>query len=168
MVFLKDGRHTEQFSAVLVPWFGKQMIEVCPMAFYVQKRIPEVQSFILKFVNNHSNVAESIALYKRKETRARLNVVILVIPYEDGKLRLDQGFTAVSKEFSTTGMSFILPEPRGLDQVVIGLKFLGEMKFLLSRAIHLTPMGGGFYQLGLEFIEILQPADFPELSGLTI
>jgi len=154
--------------AALIPRFGKQMIEVRTMAFYVQKRIPEIQSFLLKFVNNHSNIAESIALHKRKETRARLNVVILVIPYEDGKLHLDEGFTAVSKEFSTTGMSFILPEPRGLDQVVIGLKFLGEMKFLLGRAVHLTPMGGGFYQLGLEFIEMLQPADFPELAGLTI
>jgi hypothetical protein len=42
------------------------------------------------------------------------------------------------------------------------------MRFLLGRAIHLTPMGGGFYQLGLEFIEMLQPTDFPELAGLTI
>ena len=137
------------------------------MVFYVQKRIPEVQTFLLKFVNNHSNIGESMTLRKRRETRARLNVVILVIPYEQGKLRIDKGFTAVSKEFSTTGMSFILPEPRGLDQLVVGLKLMGEMKFLLGRAVHLTPMGGGFYQLGLEFIEMLHPADIPELQGLT-
>jgi len=137
------------------------------MAFFVQKRIPEIQSFMLKFVNNHTNVLESVALHKRRETRARLNVVVVVVPYENGKVLVDEGFTAVSKEFSTSGMSLILPEPRGFDQVVIGLKFLGEMRFLLARAVHLTPMGGGFYQLGLQFMEMLHPADLPELQNVT-
>ncbi len=137
------------------------------MTFYVQKRIPEIQSFMLKFVNNHTNALESVILHKRRETRARLNVVVVVIPYEKGKIHVDEGFTAVSKEFSTSGMSVILPEPRGFDQVVIGLKFLGEMKFLLGRAVHLTPMGGGFYQLGLQFLEMLHPSDFPELQNVT-
>jgi len=137
------------------------------MAFFVQKRIPEIQSFMLKFVNNHTNAFESVALYKRRETRARLTVVVLVVPFENGKAQIHEAFTAISKEFSTSGMSLILPEPRGFDQLAIGLKFLGGVKFLLARAVHLTPMGGGFYQLGLQFMEMLHPADLPELQNVT-
>ena len=39
------------------------------------------------------------------------------------------------------------------------------MTFLRAQAKHLDPMGGGFYQLGFQLIEIILPGDYPELEA---
>ncbi|MEJ5340080.1 MAG: hypothetical protein WHT09_00820 [Thermogutta sp.] len=133
------------------------------MPFFTQKKVHEVQSFVLKFVNSHSEVAESVELGQRRESRTRLCVVAVLIPYDARTIPVREKLPVVTKEFSSTGMSVILSEPRGYDRVVVGLKYQGEMRFILARAVHLTPMGGGFFQLGLEFLQMLHPCDHPEL-----
>lgn len=138
------------------------------MPFFTQKKLHEVQSFVLKFVNSHSDVLDSVNLGKRRESRARLCVVAVLIPYDTGEIPVKQKLPVITKEFSSTGMSVILPEPRGFDRVVVGLKFQGELRFILARAVHLTPMGGGFFQLGLEFLQMLHPGDHPELRDVIL
>lgn len=136
------------------------------MVFFAQRRFSDVETFLLKYVNNQFNTEDSLYLQRRRESRARLNVVVLVIPFEDGQFLLRERFTAVSKEFSSHGMSLILSEPQGLEEVVIALKFQETTRFLLGEAKHMSPMGGGFYQLGIEFREVLHPGDHRELRDI--
>ena len=42
------------------------------------------------------------------------------------------------------------------------------MTFVRAEGKHLTPMGGGFFQLGFRLTEIVSAADYPELDSLPI
>ncbi|GAG18760.1 unnamed protein product [marine sediment metagenome] len=122
----------------------------------------------MKLVNNNCPELEALAEGPRLEGRVNLVVVALVIPVEDGKLRLERSFSAVTKEFSTTGVSLVLNGATGLDEAILGFRWEGEMKFMRAKAIHLNPMGGGFFQLGLQMTETLPLGDFPELQAVSL
>lgn len=124
----------------------------------------EVQSFVLKLVNNHCPEMGSLREGPRAETRGNLTLVVLVVPMEKGRPQPDQAFTAVTKEFGTSGVGLVLDSPRPLNDLVLGIRFQGEVKFVRAEAKHLTPMGAGFYQLGLKLKEMLHVGDYPELK----
>ena len=71
----------------------------------------------------------------------------------------------MTKEFSNTGVAVVLERPSGLDQAILGFRFEGEMTFVRAQAKHLSPMGGGFFQLGFRLLEVLPTADYPELKA---
>ncbi len=123
-----------------------------------------VQSFMLKLVNNNCAELESLIEGPRLEGRVRLTIVVLVIPVEHGRPVLTQMFAAVTKEFSTRGVSLILNEPRGLDHVILGFRWEDGMKFVHGKAKHLNPIGAGFYQLGLRLTKMVHAGDYPELE----
>ncbi len=134
------------------------------MPIFSKNRIHEVQSFVLKLVNNHCPELRDLRDGPRLEGRADLVLVVVVVPLEKKRLVKQQAFTAVTKEFSTSGLSIVLREPKGLEQIVLGFRWEGEMKYLRAEAKHLNPMGGGFYQLGCQMIEVVRPADYPGLE----
>lgn len=128
----------------------------------------EVQSFMLKVINNSCPELKSLWEGPRLESRVNLTVVALVIPVEDGQPAVDKMFAAVTKEFTTLGLSLVLTGPRNLDQVILGLRWENETKFIRARAKHLTPMGAGFYQLGLELKEMIHVSDCPALEPISL
>ncbi|GAB6187943.1 PilZ domain-containing protein [Thermopirellula anaerolimosa] len=136
------------------------------MVFSASKRLNQVRSFVLKFVNNHAEPLSEFDPRKRNETRVRINTVVVLIPYQHGRPELTKMFSGFTKDWSTTGMSVILSEPRGVDRVIVGVRFEAEIHYILATAIHLSPIGPGFYQLGLRFSEMLRVSDFPELADL--
>jgi hypothetical protein len=125
-----------------------------------------VQSFILKVVNNNCPELAALIEGPRLESRVNLTVVVLVVPVEDGRPLAKKAFSTVTKEFSTTGLALVLGEPKVLDEVIVGFRWEGEMTFIRATAKHLNPMGGGFYQLGLQMIELVCPGEFPDLESL--
>jgi hypothetical protein len=137
------------------------------MPLFTKKREIGVQSFILKLVNN--NCPELLALMDgpRIDNRVNLTVVVAVVPVEKKKPQIDQTFTAVTKEFSNTGVALVFSEPRGLDHAILGFRFEGRMIFVRAQAKHLNPMGGGFYQLGFRMLEVVSLADYPQLVAVS-
>jgi len=127
-----------------------------------------VQSFILNLLNNSRMKTESMIDGPRLERRVHLTIVVLVIPLEDKKPRVEKTFATVTKEFSSTGVGVVLSEPIGLDQVILGFRNQGEMTFIRAEARHLTPIGGGFFQLGLQMIEVVFPGKYPELRSAVL
>jgi len=136
------------------------------VVFSTRKRLNQVQSFVLKFVNNQTEPLADLDLQRRSESRVRINTVVLLIPYQDHRPQIAKMFPGLTKDWSTTGLSVVLSEPRGVDDVIVGVRFEGEIHYILSRAVHLSPIGPGFYHLGLRFCEKLHPGDFPELANL--
>jgi hypothetical protein len=126
-----------------------------------------VQSFILKLVNNHCSELEALIEGPRLEHRAHVTVVVLVIPIENGRPHLAQMFSAVTKEIATAGLSLVLDEPKAPDEVLLGFRWESQMHFIRAQAMHLSPMGAGFYQLGLRMSEMVRVADYPELSSVS-
>ena len=136
------------------------------MQLFSSKKESGVRTFLLKVVNN--NCPELLAEVDgpRLESRVNLVVVVAVIPLKDEKLQMDGAFTAVTKDFNTNGLSVVLDRPCGLDKVILGFRVDGELTFAKAEAKHLSPMGGGFFQLGFQLTNIVPTGDFPELHGL--
>ena len=136
------------------------------MSLFTQNKTMEVQGFILRIVNNNCPELEALIEGPRLDRRVNLTVVVLVLPVEDNRLVVEQAFTAVTKEFSATGVGLVLGEPRDLEEAVLGFRWEGEMVFVRAAARHLNPIGGGFYQLGLKLTEMVHVGDHPELRSM--
>lgn len=136
------------------------------MLMLPRRKNHEVQGFMLKVVNNHCGDLESYIEGPRLEGRVRLTIVVLVIPIVKKKLVMPQLFPAVTKEFSTNGLSLVLNHLRPLDEVVLGFRWESEMKFVRAKAKHSSPMGAGFFQMGFRVLEVLHVGDYPELQNL--
>lgn len=128
----------------------------------------EVQSLMLKLLNTHCADVDALREGPRQETRVNLSIVMLVVPCEGGRPQVDRAFSAVTKEVSTTGVSLILNEPMGLDEVFLGFRLESEMKFLRARAKHLNPMGAGIYQVGLSLTGVVHATDHADLDLVSI
>jgi hypothetical protein len=127
-----------------------------------------VQSFLVKIVNNNCPEVAALMDGPRLEGRVNMTLVLLVVPIEDKELRIDQAFSAVSKEISTTGVALVLDEPLELDEVMVGFHWQNEMLWARAKARHLDPMGGGFFQLGLRLTEMVALGDHPRLRSLVL
>jgi hypothetical protein len=138
------------------------------VSLFSKNKEHEVQSLMLNLVNNNCPGLKGLADGPRLERRVNLTVVVLVIPVEKGKVLIEERFTAVTKEFTSRGVSLVLHECRAADNVILGFRWERSMKFVLAQARHLNPMGGGFWQLGLRLKEIVYPDDYPELENLRI
>lgn len=136
------------------------------MQLFTRDRKRAVQSFILKVVNNNCPELAALIEGPRLENRVNLTLVVLVVPVENGKPLAENAFNAVTKEFSTVGLAVVLDEPKALDEVIVGFRWEREMTFIRATAKHLNPMGGGFFQLGLQMAELVHLSDFPELESL--
>jgi hypothetical protein len=91
---------------------------------------------------------------------------VTVIPVEDKQPQVRRAFTAVTREFSNTGVSVVVEGPTGFDEAILGFRLEGRMTFMRAKVKHLSPMGGGFYQLGFRLVEHLSAADSLKLAGL--
>ena len=138
------------------------------MLLFSRNKTVDVQTFLLKLVNNHCPKMAPLFEDRRNETRVSVCVVTLVVPFRDGKPQTANHFPAVTQEFSTTGVSIVLDQPRGLDEVILAFRWENEMKFIKGSARHLNPMGAGFYHLGIELSTVVRVDEYPELESLHI
>ena len=141
---------------------------VAAVSLFSKRKDLGVQSFVLKLVNNNCPGLKASLEGSRLDRRVNLVVVVTIVPIENEQLQVGEAFTAVTKEFSRTGVAVVLDRPQGLDLAILGLRFEGKMTFIRAQAKHLNPMGGGFYQLGFQLIEIVSPGDYPELESLSL
>jgi hypothetical protein len=138
------------------------------MSFFGKSHKNEVQTFVLKVVNNNCPELKALIEGPRLDRRVNLTVVVKVIPVKDGELRPDEAFAAVTKEFSATGVALVLDGPRPLDEAILGFRWDHEMVYVRAKAKHLNPMGGGFYQLGFQITELAHVGDYPALEMLCV
>lgn len=137
-----------------------------PLSLFSRNRNCDVQSFVLSLVNNHCPNLHIEGEELRVDSRVNLTVVVLVVPIEDGRTEVDRCFVTVTKEFSNTGVSLVLAEPRPLDEMILGFRHRTSMTYIRAKAKHLSPMGAGFFQLGVKMLEVLSVEDYPELKDL--
>ena len=136
------------------------------MRLFTRDKTRAIQTFLLKVVNNNCPEIAALIEGPRLENRVNLTVAVMVVPLEDGRLLAQRAFTAVTKEFSTTGVALVVDEPKGFDEAIVGFRWDGEMTFIRATAKHLNPIGEGFYQLGLQMTELVYPGDFPDLEAI--
>ncbi|MBN1912563.1 MAG: hypothetical protein JW818_22775 [Pirellulales bacterium] len=136
------------------------------MRLFVRNHERDVQGFILHLVNRNCPELRTADEGPRLERRTNLTVPVLVVPLVEREPMLDQAFATVTKEFAATGVSLVLGELHTLDEAVLVFQHGGKTTFLRAKARHLSPMGAGFFQLGMRLISILTPSDYPGLAEL--
>ncbi len=136
------------------------------MSLFFAKKDRKVQNYVLKLVNTNCPGLKASEDGPRLSSRVNLVVVVTVVPVQGGKLSASEVFQTVTREFSNTGVSLVLNGPIALDEVILGFRAFGESTFIRAKAKHCNPMGGNFYQMGFKLIEMVTPADYPELPSL--
>jgi hypothetical protein len=137
------------------------------MMFFSRNKKQAVSNFVLKLINNNCPEIRQLQDGPRNDTRINMSLVVLVIPLEKKKVDVTKAFHAVTKDFSSTSLSVAIDSQRALDEVIIAFRFEGEMYFARATAKHLSPLGGGFHQLGFQMEEMVSPTDYPGLSKLS-
>lgn len=136
------------------------------MPLFRKNTTAKVQSFILKLVNSNCPELRAMMEGPRTDSRVNLVVVVTIVPLENSRPQIDKAFTAVTMEFSNLGVGVVLDRPRRLHEALLGFCFLEEMTFVRAEAKHVTPIGGGFFQLGFRLTEVVSPADYPGLESV--
>ena len=92
------------------------------MPLFCRRKDHEVQGFMVKLINNNCPELEALIEGPRLEGRVRLCLVVLVVPVTKGKPKLAQLFPAVTKEFSTMGVSQVVSDPRAVEDVILAFR----------------------------------------------
>jgi hypothetical protein len=127
----------------------------------------KVRGVVLKLVN--SNCPELVPEIEdtRSDKRVNLAIVVAVVPLENGRIQGNEAFTAVTKDFSSTGVSVVTERPLPFDRGILGFRMDGELVFLLAEARHVAPMGGGLFQVGFQLLEVVSTGDYPGLESVS-
>jgi hypothetical protein len=136
------------------------------MSLFRPNKSRAVRSFVLNLVNSCCYESRRVGDGPRSETRVNLTMVITLVPLEGDRPRIDKSLATVTKEFSSTGVSVVLAEPHSLDEVILVFTWNSQTTYVRAKVKHLSPMGAGFFQLGLQMTEIVAPVDYPELESL--
>jgi hypothetical protein len=139
-------------------------VEIEVVFMQARKKLMGVQNFVLKVMNNNCPELKALIEGPRRDKRVNLSLVVLVVPLEDGELKIGDAFSAVTQEWSVAGVGIILDRQRALDEVILGFHLEDDMTYLRAKAKHLSPMGSGFYHLGLEMTEVVPSSKYLELK----
>jgi hypothetical protein len=133
---------------------------------FARNKLMEVQGFVLRMVNNNCPELKALAEGPRLDTRVNLTLVALVIPLEGGRPQVRRAFFALTKEFSGTGVGLVVEGPVTTEDALLGFRSEDDMVFVRATSRHLSPMGGGFYQFGMQLEEVVPAGDYSELQSL--
>jgi hypothetical protein len=129
------------------------------LEFLFHKKRDEVKRVLHGRVNRAH--ARSISLENvRSATRGTFTEVVWVVPCTSpANADFTRVFPAVSRDLCTEGIGIIHNAPITAPCVIIGLRDNTDPRFLACTRKHCTPLGYGFYHIGLFADEVIQPDD---------
>lgn len=125
-----------------------------------------VHKVIRRLINNSTPGRIPLEGDARWETRSNRTIPVLLVPYDHNEVSVDEAAYALSKNLSSQGLALVLSQPFRAEQVVVAFWSGDEAHFVLGRVRQNVPLGGGFWQLGLEAMELLPPGDSEDLMRL--
>ena len=125
-----------------------------------------VHKVIRRLINNSSPNTIPLDGDARWEIRCNRTIPVLLAPYDHDELSVSEAAYALTKNLSSQGLALVLPQPFRAEQVVVGFWSGDDAQFVLGHVRQNVPLGGGFWQLGLEAMELLCAHDSPEFKRL--
>jgi hypothetical protein len=138
------------------------------MSLFTPNKDFRVRGLVLKLINSNCPSLRAEIDDTRFDSRVNLAVVVTVIPIKDGQVQMDEAFTTVTKDFSSAGLAMVLYQPLGIEQAILGFRMGEDMAFVRAEARHLNPMGGDFFQLGFQLLEVVSAGDYPGLESVRV
>jgi len=135
-------------------------------SFDTRKRLVEVRGFVRRLVDLTSPNLPPLEGDSRAEQRSNRSLPALLAPWADGQPVVDESTYAFTKDFSDRGLSLVLHQPFKAAQVVVAVWLLESPRFALGEVRQIVPLGGGYWQLGVELTELLDSAEFPQVESL--
>jgi hypothetical protein len=101
----------------------------------------------------------------RSDNRYNRTFPVLLAPMIDGQIVVDEATSALTKDFSDRGIALVLHQPLHAETVLVGLVLTHERDDLETLQTHYAsgtvrqsvPLGGGFWQLGVELSALVDP-----------
>ena len=116
---------------------------------------PAVHKVIQRFLNAVNPDLAKFEDEARCDYRSNRTVPVLLAPYE-GEIALDEACYALTKNLSVRGLALVLPQPFRAERVAVGFWFAEQGHFVAGEVRQNVPLGGGFWQLGVEATEVLR------------
>ena len=123
--------------------------------FFFRKKREDVRTLLSRLMNRR--YFRQFRYGDRFDSRGSFCETVLVIPYDEDNLQpvFEQTFPVVTKDISAEGLALIHNEPISTKRMLIGIEGPHGMPFLLCELQHSTPIGYGFYQIGVHPIEVI-------------
>lgn len=134
-------------------------------SFDTRKRLCEVRGFLRQLVELTSPNLPPLEGDFRSEARSNRALPALLTPWERGEPVVDESTYALTKDFSERGLSLVLHQPFKSTEVAVGL-WLESPRFVLGKIRQNVPLGGGYWQVGVELIECLDSSEHPQVQSL--
>lgn len=128
-------------------------------------RNPEVHKVIQRFLNAVNPDLAKIDDESRCDYRSHRTVPVLLAPNEDG-ISLEEACYALTKNLSVRGLALVLPQPFRAKRVAVGFWFAEQGHFVSGEVRQNVPLGGGFWQLGVEVTHVLSADDTSDVKRL--
>ncbi len=134
-------------------------------SFRRRPKNPSIHKVIRKFLSAvHPELGPS-EREARWEYRLHRTAPVLLAPYDD-ELSLGEASYALTKNLSDSGLALVLPQPFRAERLAVGFWFGDQAHFVLAQVRQNVPLGGGFWQLGVELLETLDPAQSPMIRRM--
>ncbi|HUT94749.1 MAG TPA: hypothetical protein VMY37_35155 [Thermoguttaceae bacterium] len=134
-------------------------------SFDTRKRLREVGDFLRQLVDLSSPNLPPLEGDFRSQTRSNRTLPALLSPWEHAQPVVDESTYAFTKDISDRGLSLVLGQPFKSFEAVVGL-WLDSPRFVLGEVRQNVPLGGGFWQIGVELTGVLDSAEHPQIQSL--
>lgn len=94
---------------------------------------------------------------RRRTNRHGRTLPAVVFPSEDGLPLISEPVLTTTKDLSTGGASLLLQQEFPWSEFVITLPYQQMPVFVSSIVRHRTPLVFGFWQLGVQWLELVEP-----------
>lgn len=126
----------------------------------------EVNRVIRRLINNFVPNRIPLKGESRWELRSNRTMPVLLVPYDNNDLSVNEVAYALTKNLSSRGLALVLHQPLRAEQVVVGIWSNAHPYFVSGKVRQMLALGGGFWQIGVETEELLCPKHSPELARL--
>jgi hypothetical protein len=130
-----------------------------------RKKQFEACRFILRLVDQTTPNLPSVAGEARIESRSNRTLPVILAPVENERAIAQEASFALTKDLTGHGLALVLSQPFHAEDVLIGFWNETGPGFVRGKLCRNMPLGGGFWQLGVEVLEVVD-VDFLGLKPL--
>ena len=135
-------------------------------SFKKQKKQNDVHGFLRRLIDTSSPNLNRLDGDDRWQGRCNRTFPVLLVPFEDKTPVAADAVYALTKNLSSQGAALVLHHPFRAKKFLIVFSVESSLTYIAAELKQITPVGGGYWQLGVELREILSPGKIKHVDQL--